>query len=216
MIILKNTIFKRILIIYIYSIAMIALIFITIEFIININLNSGSGNEIETLVLKFYKDADKGNYEDLYNITIEGKWVENDAKIDQNYSFVGVVEKDYFIKRSIEDFGEDGWKIYATSIEVIDGSKMLRSEFLDDFYREGKILNYIDPKENTKYINIVEVKGYSVGICTIREWRRKIPILWFNDSWKIVLPGSPENLFVLRKEDLYANIEFKNVENNQK
>ncbi len=81
------------------------------------------------------------------------------------------------------------------------------------FTRENKILDYIDPKSNIKKIDIVEVKGYKVGVCSVSEWSKKIPIIWFNDRWKIVLPGSLDSVIALRKEDLFANIELKNIEN---
>ncbi len=108
---LTNKILNKILIIMIYLITLIALISIMIEFFNNVSLQSVANNEIEALILRFYKNADKDDYKDLYNITIEGKWKKIDSAKNQNYYFIGIAEKDYFINRSIKDFGEDGWKI---------------------------------------------------------------------------------------------------------
>ena len=204
---------KKILLLLIYSIAIIALIFIMVEFFSNINLEWGTNDEISAIAMKFYKNIDKGDYKNIYNYIIEGKWKRIYADEVIKYSLAGIYEKDYFLKRYINEFGKDGWKIYNESLAIVGKNKITRSEFKNYYLCENNILDYIDPENNIKYINIVEVSGYNIGTCSIKEWRRKIPIVWYKDNWKIILPGSPEGLNVLHREGIFSNIELKNIEN---
>lgn len=210
---LKSTILTKILLLLIYSIAIIALIFIMVGFFSNIKLEYGTEDEISALAMKFYKNIDKGDYENIYNYIIEGKWEKTDADEDIKYSFAGIYEKNYFLRRYIKEFGKDGWKINNESLSISGENKITRSEFKNYYQCENNILDYIDPKNNIKYINIIEINGYNIGTCSIREWRRKIPIVWYKDNWKIILPGSPESLNVLHREGIFSNIELKNIEN---
>jgi hypothetical protein len=200
---------KKISNIIFYILSSIAFISIVIGFMHNNHLKSGNNNEIENVAMTFYENIDRGNFEKLFDMSIETHWSRNtDNENGGKYVIDGIVKRDDFIKRVIKDFGENGWRIMFTSLNTTGVSKISLDEFKKLYPRENEILKYCTFNKNVKHVYLVDIKGYSLGNCDIADWNKKLPIIWTGDNWKVLLPGSPEDL-ILHREDWFVNREVK-------
>jgi hypothetical protein len=204
-----NVSFKKIATLSIYFISAIALCSIIIGFITGNQLKRGGNSEIEHIVLTMYDDIDTGKYEELFNVSFEGKWGTKDERAKEKfYYFDGIVSKNNFIKRAMKDFGKNGWRVRFTSLEIRNIRSLTRSEFAGQYPQENEVLQYVDGNNDIKTINLVKVKGYMVGRCAIIDWEKELPIVWTSQKWKALIRGNPADFDILHREQWFTNIHF--------
>ncbi len=205
--------FIKITTIFVYIISIIALATIIFGFV-NDSLKESKeeykiGN-IKGIVFDLYNSIDNGHYENLYDISLEGKWIPKKVvEGKRQYSFNGIVEKDNFIKKVRRDFGESGWRIHFTSLKILNVSKLPRSDFKNQFIRESIILDYFDTEEIIKEIYIVKLEGYIIGGCSIVDWSKDLPIVRYDKKWKAIVTGTPEDYDIFHREQWLTDINFE-------
>jgi len=209
--------FIKITTIFVYIISIIALATIIFGFV-NGSLEESKeeykiGNikgNIKGIVFDLYNSIDNGHYENLYDISLEGKWIPKKiVEGKRQYSFNGIVEKDYFLKKAKRDFGGSGWRIHFTSVKILDVSKLARSKFENQFTRESMILDYFDTEEIIKEIYIVKLEGYIIGSCSIVDWNKDLPIVRYGKKWKAIVTGTPEDYDIFHREQWLTDINFE-------
>ncbi len=195
----------------IYVLALIALSSIIFGFIRDNKLKRVGSSEVEAIAYEIYYCIDKGKYVDLYNFSFEGRWSEKNDEVGKAKSYLldGLVNQNNFIENAINDYGENGWRLHFTSLEITDVSNISRADFAGDFPLENEILNYVDKENNIERIYIVNVEGYIIGSCAINDWRKKLPIIWIDQGWKAIVTGTPEDLLPIHREQYLADINFK-------
>lgn len=202
--------FIKVTTILIYLIAIAALSSIIFGFTSNYKIKSVGNSGIENVVLKIYDYIDRGNYEGLSSLSIEGKWTDKgECGKPKYYEFNGLVRKDDFIENSIKDYGVNGWRLNFSSLSLLNINKISSSEFARKFPRESKILEYIKKENNVKIIYIIDLEGYIIGSCAIADWKKELPLLWTDQGWKAIITGLPEDLIVLHREQWLTNINFR-------
>ena len=207
---MKRTIMK-VTTISIYVLALIALSLIIFGFIRDNKLKRVGSSEVEAIAYEIYYCIDKGKYVDLYNLSFEGRWSEkkDEAGEAKSYLLDGLMNQNNFIELANIDYGENGWRVNFTSLEITDVSNISRADFASDFPPENEILNYVDKENNIERIYIVNVVGYIVGSCAINDWRKKLPLIWIDQGWKAIVPGTPEDLLPIHREQYLADINFR-------
>ncbi|MCP4374412.1 MAG: hypothetical protein GY797_40865 [Deltaproteobacteria bacterium] len=201
--------FKQIASLSMYFIAIIAFVSIMSGFITGERLQRRGNNEIEQIVFRMYDDIDTGNYEELFQLSFEGRWKKKpEQKKERFYYFDGVVSKEHFLKRAGKDFGKNGWRIRFTSLEIRAIRPFTRPEFADHYPREHEILRHVDASNDITKIYVVEIKGYMVGRCAILDWEKELPIVWTNQKWKALIRGNPADFDIFHREQWFTNIKF--------
>jgi len=205
--------FIKITTIFIYIISIIGLTTIIFGFV-NGSLEESREEykvgSIKGIVFELYNSIDNGHYENLYDISLEGKWIPK-KKVEgkRQYSFNGIVERDYFLKKAKRDFGGSGWRIHFTSLKILDVSKLSRSKFESQFIRESIILDNFDTEEIIKEIYIVKIEGHIIGSCAIVDWEKDLPIVRYGKKWKAIVTGTPEDYDIFHREQWLTDINFK-------
>lgn len=194
----------------VYVISGIALFSITMDFMTAEPLHWGGHGEIEQSVLTMYAAIDNGHYEDLFNLSFEGKWgTKQDRANARSYYFDGIVSKDDFINQAQKDFGAHGWRVHFTSLAIRNLRSLTRAEFTSQYPREYAILQYVDRANAINTIYLANVKGYIVGNCAITDWEKELPIVWTGQKWKALIRGNPADFDPLHREQWFVNINFR-------
>jgi len=200
---------KKILLIFIYSIAIIAFAVILFGFVNNIPVNKEVNIPVADLVKNFYNCLDKGKYEDLSRIIIEGKWSsEKNLKGKQYHSCTGILNTSEFIKKNEKEFGEDGWALRIVTLNVLDVKKISREEFSLNFQRESEALKKAETLSDVSSFFQVSLSGNRVGRCGVVDWKRNLIVVLYKDSLKAVITGVPKYLDMLYREHFFANLDF--------
>ena len=204
-----NLNFKKIASLSIYLVAIIAFVSIMSGFITGEQVQRRGNNEIEQIVFRMYDDIDTGKYEELFQLSFEGRWKKKpEQKKERLYAFDGIVSKEHFLKRAGKDFGKNGWRIRFTSLEIKNIHPFTRAEFTEQYPREHEILHHIDPGKKITKIYVVEVKGYMVGRCAIIDWKKELPIVWTDQKWKALIRGNPVDFDIFHREQWFTNLKF--------
>ncbi len=200
---------KKIPIILLYIAAVVALVFIFTGFLGEKKHIKKSENEIANTIYSFYEFTDSGDFEKLQSITLEGEWyTELKQDNEKEVNLTGVVEKMDFIEKAVKEFGEDGWKTHIISLEILDQTEISYSEFYINFPREYEILKYLNDGEELFTIYVAELKGFRAGACSLIDWSKKIPVIWHDSKWKVVLTGTPKYMEAIHGSHWFTNLEF--------
>ena len=202
--------FHKIATLSIYAIAVIAFFSIISGFITGEQGQRRGKNEIEQIVFTMYDAIDQGQYEDLFNVSFEGRWgthQERDRK--KSYYFDGLLSKDDFIKKALKDFGKNGWRIRFTSLAIPNIRHLTRTEFANQYPQEHEVLQYVDPNHDINTVYLATVKGYKVGRCAIIDWEKDLPLVWTHQKWKALIRGNPADFDLLHREHWLTKIDFQ-------
>ena len=205
-----NKITLKVLTIFVYIVSSIAIITIFIGFV---NKNEeqylSSDDFLEAVVLNIYNNIERGNYEELYKLTIEGTWEEKSVNSGKRvYGYSGIVYRDVFLEQLKKDFGSNGWRISFNSLEIRKTEEIYWEEFKDIFPKESIILkNNFSIIEDKKFY-MANVKGYTIGSCSITNWEKNLPIFQDGSKWKVIVPGVPDDLRTLHREMWLVDISF--------
>ena len=200
---------SNILILIIYLVAVIAVVNIFSEFINFGEKGNISSKQLKNFIYNLYNFIDKGEYVKLFDLSIEGKWKLKTINNKKYYCFYGIVDKNNFLAKAERDFGKKGWRIHFFDIEVVEIDKLNLDDFAKQFPQEYEIIKYIDQENKIKNVNIANIKGYIIGACSIANWEKKLPIIWYEQQWKALLSGTPTSLDNMHREQWLTKINFK-------
>ena len=200
---------NNILILIIYLVAVIAVVNIFSEFINFGEKGNISSKQLKNFIYNLYNFIDKGEYIKLFDLSIEGKWKLETINNKKYYCFNGIVDKNNFLAKAERDFGKKGWRIHFFDIEVVEIDKLNLDDFAKQFPQEYEIIKYIDQENKIKDVNIANIKGYIIGACSIANWEKKLPIIWYEQQWRALLSGTPTSLDNMHREQWLTKINFK-------
>jgi len=209
---------SKILTIIIYIVSIIAFFFIIIQLLSNDKTQIGAvqkiyDSDLENVINKIYYSIDYGNFDVLSSYALEGRWlpagIQNNKKF---YTLNGLVSKEDFINYAVKDYGENGWRLKFTSLEIKDINKIDKEKFLEDFLPEYEIIKFIKFDINKNPVYLANIKGFIVGSCSITDWEKKLPMLWVNTGWKVIVSGTPDDLRLIHRDQWFANINFKIIQ----
>ena len=151
---------------------------------------------INTMILDFYNNLDKGNYDGAFNSAIELVW-EKDIYFDKNKNIennkvVGTKRTQDLINRAVKELGENGEKLSIYDTKVLSVMKVnLNKDYnkLQDVEIIKKVLAI--KKVDSIYIASVEGEIYS-SFCSHSKWHKDLVLIKFKDEndIKVFLSGA--------------------------
>jgi len=154
------------------------------------------------VVFDFYERLDRGQYGEVYDMSLENKW---ELQGDGVYVNTGLIPRQEFIDALTAEMGPNGGHITIPATQVLaarpstPGGKPLREQ------PEQAILNHLPAGLHLETWYEVDVTGMIGDVCTPARFDKRLIVADLGGGqWKVLLPGGPRPDST-RKDEWFTN-----------
>ncbi len=161
-------------------------------------------NKVVEFVEKQYRLLEKGNFRELSENVAEGVWKPE----SKGFLLNGLMKQGEFERRIEDDLGVRAWRVHFVTLKAVGYAVVAREAFGAQFRRESEILDRVDPSRMIEYVHVVEMSGHNTGRCSIIDWKRKVPVIWRNGKYTVIMRGTPEVYSLIHNEQWFEAVRF--------